>query len=104
MSKFCAIVRAGCALVFLFFSTWILPVQASGTNTMPPGQPRYLSISIMNVEQGDVYLPIIEQAAAAGINSFLLNINWDHIYSKRGAAPDWSQLDKQVALIVVRLC
>ena len=52
----------------------------------------------MNVENGDAYLPIMERAAAAGVNSFLLNVNWDHIYRQRGVAADWSQVDKEAEL------
>ncbi|MPR34703.1 putative Ig domain-containing protein [Salmonirosea aquatica] len=59
---------------------------------------RYLSFGIPNVENGDYYLPVMEKAAAAGVNSFLLNVNWDHVISARGAAADWSQLDKEAAL------
>ncbi|WP_247237957.1 putative Ig domain-containing protein [Telluribacter sp. SYSU D00476] len=61
-------------------------------------RPRYISICIFNVEQGDHYLPIMERAAAAGINSFQLNVNWERVYSHRGAQPTWDQYDKQVAL------
>ena len=59
---------------------------------------RYLSFGVMNVESGDYYLPVMERAAAAGVNSFLLNVNWDHVVPTRGATPDWSQLDNQAAL------
>ena len=73
---------------------------ASLGNSSKPPRPfsRYLSFSIMNVESGDYYLPIMEKAAAAGVNTFLLNVNWDRIIPTRGASPDWSQLDKEVAL------
>lgn len=72
--------------------------SADSVNPGPPGNPRYLSMSIMNVEGDDSYLPIMERAAAAGVNSFLLNVNWDRIYPKRGVAADWSQIDKEAAL------
>ncbi len=54
----------------------------------------------MNVESGDVYLPIMERAAAAGINTFYLNANWEHIHAKRGDVANWQQLDKQADLAV----
>ena len=84
-------------LVFLL-GIWAMKAEATGNPVMPPGQPRYLSLSIMNVENGDAYLPIMERAAAAGVNSFLININWDHIYRERGVAADWSQVDKEAEL------
>ncbi|WP_207508016.1 putative Ig domain-containing protein [Telluribacter humicola] len=40
----------------------------------------------------------MEKAAAAGINSFQLNINWERVYSHRGAQPKWDQFDKQIEL------
>ncbi len=70
-----------------------------GTSSLSPRpSSRYLSLSIMNVEDGDYYLPIMERAAAAGVNSFILNVNWDHIYRQRGSSADWSQVDKEAEL------
>ncbi|TDB69216.1 putative Ig domain-containing protein [Arundinibacter roseus] len=93
---------AGCILLACM---WSLKVVATGNAALPPpGNPRYLSLSIMNVESNDNYLPIMERAAAAGINSFLLNVNWERIYSKRGAPANWDQIDKQAALAVQLNC
>lgn len=86
------------AFLIVLISSWAMRVTAAGTPTMPPGQSRLLSLTIMNVENGDVYLPIMERAAAAGVNAFILGVNWDHIYRERGAAADWSQVDKEAEL------
>ncbi|MBU1823139.1 MAG: beta-galactosidase, partial [Bacteroidetes bacterium] len=90
------------------------PPASPGTTTVPvpptpipPAtgpSPRYLSLSILNVVSGDFYLPVIQAAADAGVNSFLLNVNWERIYSKRGEAPDWSQIDKQADLAISLGC
>lgn len=79
-------------------------ILANGKAAIPPGNPRYLSLSIMNVESDDSYLPVMERAAAAGVNSFLLNVNWERIHSKRGDQPNWDQIDKQAALAVKLGC
>ncbi|HEV7349431.1 putative Ig domain-containing protein [Telluribacter sp.] len=52
----------------------------------------------MNVKNDDSYLPVMEEAAKAGVNSFLLNVNWERIYGSRGEQANWSQIDKEVAL------
>ncbi len=86
------------AFLIVFLGALAIQVRAAVKPIAPPGQPRYLSMSIMNVEDDDSYLPLMERAAKAGINSFVLNVNWDHIYRKRGSAADWSQIDKEAEL------
>ena len=87
-----------CTFLIVFLSSWATQALATSNPIPPPGQPRYLSLSIMNVESGDAYLSIMERAAAAGVNSFLINVNWEHIYSERGKPADWSQVDKEAEL------
>ena len=96
MSEIYTTRRVVCLLLVCLLGSWTL--GTAGTPAKPPGQPRYLSMSIMNVEDGDSYLPLMERAARDGVNSFVLNVNWDHVYRKRGTAADWSQLDKEAAL------
>ncbi|WP_373513958.1 putative Ig domain-containing protein, partial [Persicitalea sp.] len=86
------------AFLIVFLGTLSLQSIATGTPIAPPGQPRYLSMSIMNVENDDSYLPLMERAAKAGVNSFVLNVNWDHVYRKRGSIADWGQIDKEAEL------
>jgi hypothetical protein len=96
MNKLYTIGKVVCAVLFILLNACLTNTIAG--STLPPGQPRYLSMSIMNVERGDVYLPIMERAAAAGINTFYLNANWEHIHAKRGDVANWEQLDKQADL------
>ena len=82
---------------------WILTllfigISFAGISPSPATNQRWISYGIMNVEDGDSYLPLIRQAVADGCNAVLLNINWDKVYRKRGDKPNWDQFDKQLAL------
>ncbi|GHB84208.1 putative Ig domain-containing protein [Persicitalea jodogahamensis] len=98
MSKIYTTMGVVYAFLIVILGSLTMRITAAGTPIAPPGQPRYLSMSITNVEDDDSYLPLMERAARAGVNSFILNVNWDHVYRKRGAAADWSQIDKEAEL------
>ncbi len=68
------------------------PARTAGTPT------RYLSFSLLNVSDDESYISMMEKFAAAGVNSFLLNVNWDRIHRTKVDNANWAQLDKQVAL------
>lgn len=83
---------------------WLLSLALIGISLAgiaqqsPPTKQRWIAYGIMNVENGDSYLPLIRQAASDGCNAVFLNINWDKVYRKRGDKPNWDQFDKQLAL------
>lgn len=83
------------AIFLLLCGVSILTAQAAEAEVL---RYRYLSLSIMNVEGDDSYLSVMEKAAAAGINAFYLNVNWERIHPTRDAAAQWEQVDKQAAL------
>lgn len=98
MNLFYTLAKVLCVVVAIDMAG-SLNLEAKASNAVPPpGSPRYLSLSIMNVESDDSYLPVMEKAAAAGVNSFLLNVNWERIYNKRGDKANWDQIDKQADL------
>lgn len=98
MNLFDTLAKVLCVVIaFVVAGSFSFDAKA-GNAAIPPGNPRYLSFQIMNVESDDSYLPVMERAAAAGVNSFLLNVNWERVYGKRGDKANWDQIDKQADL------
>ena len=59
---------------------------------------RWISFGFLNVDFGEVRLGLMRQAIADGCNAVHINVNWEKVYPSRGSAPQWGELDEQVAL------
>ncbi|GHB70471.1 hypothetical protein GCM10007390_25180 [Persicitalea jodogahamensis] len=79
----------------------LLPSNLSAQAPLAPGNTqRYFSLMLLNLSQEkDFELPVIQQAADAGVNSLLLTIHWDKVYKDSPTGPgDWSRYDDEVKL------
>ncbi len=93
-------IKVACHVLFLL-TLWLSSNSVTAQAPLAPGNTqRYFSLMLLNLSQEkDFELPVIRQAAEAGVNSVLLTIHWDKVYRDSPTGPgDWYRYDSEIQL------